>query len=479
MKNTISLVILIALIHPSFCQTEQNLKKHIKHLTSVEFKGRVVGSTGGRNAAAYISKQFKINNVQPYNNESYYQHFYIYKDSGAKSTIYLNNVQIPFSCYGKEIKHDDSINFKIKPLLDRNYKSLNNNCTLLYPKDLNEGIRNVKKLNEDFGTKQFLLAFKPRSRSIKIHTNIRVPLESKNFFEIFHYGNLFHGIKDYGTKYYLTKRPTDKNGFNEDSFCDYDIYIASTSNIDTILNKGNDATNSISISKKRVLTDSVKVQNVIAKIEGKNPKKGAIVLCAHYDHVAPLPHQHKLHNNIADSLLYIPGADDNASGTAGVIEIASLLAKSEVKPEQTIYFCLFDGEEAGFFGSTIFNKHFNDSISLVINFDMIGRNKYDWNINKNKVFAKAEGVNANSVLNSFNKQVRKNKNLSIDKRMIKDGWKNASDHVVFRKRTDIMYFFTGDHKDYHTPNDTEDKINYTKLNAFCTEFAELLLNIKL
>lgn len=460
----------------SFSQNQKALKQHIKHLTSIELNGRAVGSAGGKQAAEYIAKQFETYKIKTYNDSSYFQHFYIYKYLGTNSSMYVNGIKTPFAFYGKDLTSNDSSDFRLT-LPSKNIDNLPNKCILIKPKNLKQGISDAQEYHHKFGTKHFLLAFKPRSKSITLYTNIRVPVRSKNYYEVYYYARNFIQPKDYGTEFFITKPETGKNGFNEDSFKDFGLYITSTKAIDTLISNKT-TNNTFSIAHKTANIDSIKVQNVIAKIEGLSPEKGAIVVCAHYDHVKPFPREYETYSHIADSLLYMPGADDNASGTAAVIEIANLMTKSNIKPERTTYFCLFDGEEAGFFGSTIFRKQFSDSIALLINFDMIGRNKHDWKNNNEKVFAKAEGKNAKAMLYKFKKQTRTNNQLKIDNIILKDEWKNGSDHAVFRKKTEIMYFFTGNHKDYHTPFDTEDKINYTKLNAFCNEFAELLIHAK-
>ena len=123
---------------------------------------------------------------------------------------------------------------------------------------------------------------------------------------------------------------------------------------------------SIAVLKKEV-HQRLPLTNVMARIEGKNPNE-IVVMGAHYDHlgVDPLLDGDKIYN----------GADDNASGVSAVLQIARAFLESGVKPERTIIFALWDGEEKGLLGSEHFVLTYPDlsKIKGYINFDMIGRN---------------------------------------------------------------------------------------------------------
>ena len=118
---------------------------------------------------------------------------------------------------------------------------------------------------------------------------------------------------------------------------------------------------------KKEVHQRLPLTNVMARIEGKNPNE-IVVMGAHYDHlgVDPLLDGDKIYN----------GADDNASGVSAVLQIARAFLESGVKPERTIIFALWDGEEKGLLGSEHFVLTYPDlsKIKGYINFDMIGRN---------------------------------------------------------------------------------------------------------
>lgn len=109
------------------------------------------------------------------------------------------------------------------------------------------------------------------------------------------------------------------------------------------------------------------LNNVLAKIEGKNTEEYVIV-GAHFDHLGMDP-------MLAGDQIY-NGADDNASGVSAVLQIARALMATGVKPERTVIFAFWDGEEKGLLGSSYFVQSFQqiNKVKGYLNFDMIGRN---------------------------------------------------------------------------------------------------------
>jgi Zn-dependent M28 family amino/carboxypeptidase len=223
-----------------------------------------------------------------------------------------------------------------------------------------------------------------------------------------------------------------------------------------------------------VLDDSIhnlQAQNIIAFIEGSQHNNETIVISAHYDHLGKRN----------DSTIYY-GADDNASGVASLIEIARVMqiaANHEIKPARNILFLAFDAEEKGWLGSTYFLNNLPDtlgSILLNINLDMIGRNRYNDNKYDQSVFMVSKGKKRGYYKRLIRKSNNSNHNLSISRypRPFSNiALRSFSDHFVFMKKgIPFIHFQTGMHKDYHTINDTPDKINYKKL----TEFSKFLCN---
>jgi len=208
-------------------------------------------------------------------------------------------------------------------------------------------------------------------------------------------------------------------------------------------------------SRVHISTDVVRtrktVRNVLAGIPGSDPalKNEWVVVGAHYDHLG-LGDRNSLAPSQIGQIHH--GADDNASGTSGVLEIARLAAKNKSQWKRSVLLITFAGEELGLLGSSQFVNHptvpLNNVIGM-INMDMIGR------INNDRLFVGGVGTSPNFKpwLEEFNQTVH----LQLD---YSDSGYGASDHMSFNsKKIPVLFFFSGLHTDYHKPTDTYDKIN--------------------
>ena len=196
-------------------------------------------------------------------------------------------------------------------------------------------------------------------------------------------------------------------------------------------------------------TTRATVNNVLAYLPGKTDEY--VIVGAHYDHLG-----RGNYDSLAPSQIgqIHPGADDNASGTAGVLELARLFAPMKGKLQRGILFMSFAGEELGLLGSAYWVKHPTmplDKAVAMLNMDMIGRIKDD------KVYI--GGVGTGSTLKPVLEQARRRTNFKIE---YSPGGYAASDHTSFvTKHIPVLFFFSGLHSDYHKPSDTWDKINAT------------------
>lgn len=248
--------------------------------------------------------------------------------------------------------------------------------------------------------------------------------------------------------------------------------------------------------------------NVIGIVEGRDPvlKNEAIIIGAHYDHLGRggdgslAPNSSEIHY----------GADDNASGTSALIELARQF-REEKNNKRTIIFIGFGGEEEGLLGSKAYtnNPVFPlDKTVAMINMDMVGRLDKDkltvggigtaseWeklvetlNLNTKRNLSGSEKIiqqavnekNDSSVL-IFPEKVSNNEgqnsntlyktlfSLSLNQ----DGF-GPSDHSSFyAKKIPVLFFFTGTHTDYHKPSDTAEKINYDGLEEVTEYVAEIV-----
>jgi len=248
-----------------------------------------------------------------------------------------------------------------------------------------------------------------------------------------------------------------------------------------------------------VVRREVSAANVVGILDGSDPtlKNEVIVIGAHYDHLGHggegslAPREGEIHH----------GADDNASGTAGMLELARLFSSQELRPRRTIVFMAFSGEEEGLLGSNYYVNHpimpLANTVTM-INMDMIGRLKDNKLIvggvgtapgwrqalaaanapeRMRVATAAASPAETSGPITTVGREVpgrqvpivtRSNGSpvvaLSFEKpfdlTLNEDGF-GPSDHSSFyAKQIPVLFFWTGSHEDYHKPSDTADKINY-------------------
>jgi aminopeptidase YwaD len=257
-----------------------------------------------------------------------------------------------------------------------------------------------------------------------------------------------------------------------------------------------------------VVRQNVEAANVVAILEGSDAKlkNEAIVIGAHYDHLGRggegslAAREGEIHH----------GADDNASGVAGLLELARIFSAEGPKPKRTIVFIAFSGEEEGLIGSNFYVNHpvvpINQTVAM-INMDMIGRMKEnrliiggvgtaevwrEWITAANvaggmKVSAgvsgsdtapQRAGVSAPLVVGANGQTVVSLErgggfNLTLNE----DGY-GPSDHSSFyAKQVPVLFFWTGTHDDYHKPSDTADKINYEEEARILSFIAEIVRKV--
>jgi len=194
-----------------------------------------------------------------------------------------------------------------------------------------------------------------------------------------------------------------------------------------------------------------KVSNVVAELPGTNPgfADQYIVVGAHYDHLG-LGDQNSLAPNQRGQIHH--GADDNASGVSGVLELADVLSHSSLHPRHSIVFVDFAGEELGLLGSAYYTQNppfpLKQTIAMV-NMDMIGR------VANNRLYVSGTGTSP-----GFQQIVQDaNRVLGFDLSYSASGY-GASDHTSFTSHeVPVFFFFSGLHSDYHKPSDTWDKID--------------------
>jgi Zn-dependent M28 family amino/carboxypeptidase len=395
-----------------------NLKKHIEYLADDKLEGRRTGTHGEELAMDYIIGQFKENGISPKGTENYPQSFDVNdgKQIGPSAYFSVNNNSLeagkdyfpfPFSP-DKVIDAAPAIAIQEADMpwfvdLSEPLEENKNNPHF----DLEEYIRTNSKKAADRGATAVILynsssladslAFNPKDKSEKLS----IPV--------------IYVLKYAAKKYFSDKTATLKIKLRTDIG-----------------------------EKKRI------GHNVIGYID--NGASTTVILGAHFDHLgygedgtSMLRTGERLIHN---------GADDNASGTAALIELARILKTSKAKNNNYL-FIAFSGEELGLFGSKYFTEHPTvelTTVNYMINMDMVGR------LNDSTKVLSVGGYGTSPQWATVIKKEGKKTPFIIK---IDSSGTGPSDHTSFyRKDIPVLFFFTGQHKDYHRPTDDADKINY-------------------
>jgi hypothetical protein len=210
--------------------------------------------------------------------------------------------------------------------------------------------------------------------------------------------------------------------------------------------------------ESKVQTEDVQVPNVIGLLEGSDPalRDEVVGIGAHLDHLG-----------IVNGIVF-PGADDNASGSAALMQIAEAMAANPLKPRRSILFMLFTGEEMGLLGA----RHYvqnpvmpNERMVAMLNMDMVGRNE------ESDTEKAEENVKTIHLIGSerYSKDLHnliheQNRFVNFTFEWDEERMFNRSDHAAFAAvGIPIAFLFSGLHADYHQPTDTIEKLNFEKL----------------
>lgn len=188
--------------------------------------------------------------------------------------------------------------------------------------------------------------------------------------------------------------------------------------------------------------------NVVGYLD--NNSSSTIIIGAHYDHLGTDGQHSSLDANPGNKIHN--GADDNASGVAGVLELARYFSNNKVKENNNFLFLCFSGEELGLLGSKYFTEHPSldlSSIDFMINMDMIGRLDQGRNLI----------INGTGTSPTWEPLLKKIESTEFAIKTDSSGV-GPSDHTSFYlKGIPVLHFFTGGHSDYHKPTDDWNKIN--------------------
>ena len=398
--------------------TLTNLQNHIHFLADDKLEGRRAGTKGEELAMYYISDQFKQIGLRPKGTEGYYQNFDINEGKQV-------NPETHFIINDKELKlNEDYFPFVYSP--DVTIEALP--AIALQEAGLPWFINLKDVMDENASNPHFDL-------QDYIHRQA-VDLQKKGAAALIFYNN---SATDDQLKF-DGKDKAEKTGIPV-------VYVTKSAAKKYL----NDASASVDMQLKVSIGEKKRIgHDVIGYIdEGAST---TVVIGAHFDHLGYgedgssmlRTKEHLIHN----------GADDNASGTAALIELARLLKNSKLERNNYL-FIAFSGEELGLFGSKYFVENPTvglGNINYMINMDMVGR------LNDSTKVLTVGGFGTSPEWSSAIKLKEKKSPFTIK---IDSSGTGPSDHTSFyRKDIPVLFFFTGLHSDYHKPTDDADKINY-------------------
>lgn len=399
-----------------------NLQTHIHFLADDALEGRRTGTPGEQKAADYISNQFRQIGLIPKGTSEYYQTFPINEGKQINPSTHL-------TIDGKSLVLDK----EFFPLIISSNNSLEGLASLALQEPNTPWLFDLKDLIEGNATNPHFdltdAIIKSTKEAVKRGAAAVILYNSTNKAD----GLKFDGKEKLeGVSIpviYLTKEASKKYLSDESATLDMKLKVDIG-------------------DKKRTGT------NVIGYVDNGAPT--TVVLGAHFDHLGygeddnsrEVEKKGQIHN----------GADDNASGTAALIELSRLLKNAKYKNNNYL-FLAFSGEELGLFGSKYFTEHPTIDLSAVnymINMDMVGR------LNDSSHIITVGGYGTSPSWGEIYNLTGKKKLYANDLAFRFDSsGTGPSDHTSFYlKNIPVLFYFTGLHPDYHKPTDDYYRINY-------------------
>jgi Zn-dependent M28 family amino/carboxypeptidase len=207
------------------------------------------------------------------------------------------------------------------------------------------------------------------------------------------------------------------------------------------------------VTRVKVDNPERKSDNIIGFLDNNAPY--TVVIGAHYDHLGT-GHIGGSRDSLGVGKIH-NGADDNASGVAGLLELARHYSSNDVKEPYNMLFIGFGAEELGLLGSKYFTENPTislDSIQWMLNMDMIGRYNPE---NGLAVIGYGTSSAFPKIFEGITSSIKFNKS--------KDGNGGSDQTSFYKKNIPVLFFHTGGHDDYHKPSDDEDKIDYKAMEA--------------
>lgn len=459
----------------------QDTKRILPHISSEEFNGRLSGSEEEKELSQQISVLFKKWNLSAVNlknsKNSYLHHFDIITgiELTGENKFLLNNNPLTLSKDYRPLSLSKSGNFSSAPLVFAGYG------ITAPPTDKVKGYNSYEKLDVKG---KWVVIFKDLpskvSKDLRHHLLpfARLPHKITLAKNLGAAGVIFIDNVNLTTRSYLSKpkfegAPTalpaieltlerflEAFNLTDEQFSKIQISLENNQEVESLSEKTTFASGSINLKlNKKVATQLIGY--IPAPKANKKANKKAVLIGAHMDHLG----QGEIGNSLATANEPSPihfGADDNASGVTGVLELAHYYSQNRKKLKQDLYFALWSAEEMGVLGSQNFadnweeinKKKFSDEFMVALNMDMIGRLT-------DKLYIQGVGSSLgwNRIVEMLS--IKENIPLSVQK----DPYLPTDSITFYLKDIPSISFFTGVHSDYHSPRDTSDKINHEGLVA--------------
>ncbi|HEY8660967.1 MAG TPA: M20/M25/M40 family metallo-hydrolase [Hanamia sp.] len=423
MKN----ILLLLLLFPQFTIGQrltksdkiiiENLKSEISYLASDQLEGRRTGTPGEKLAYEYLSGQFEKTGLIPKgDNKSYIQAFEVNEGKQILPSTHLiindDTLEVDKDFFPFIFSSNGKVEALVSPAISEKGMPW-----FLDIKDMLEENQNNPHFDLEDAIKNKAIEFAQKGASEVI---------------VYNSGNKNEELKFEGkSKIAAIKIPV--------------VFITKAA----AKKYFSDKSSNLELAMQIAIGDKKRTgHNVIGYID--NGAAHTIILGAHYDHLG----YGEDHNSLWTGKPEIfNGADDNASGTASVLELAKLIKKSKYKNNNFLFIC-FSGEELGLFGS----KHFIENptiplndVNYMINCDMVGR------LNDSTHIITIGGFGTSPVWGN----ILPEKTKSFDVKFDSSGIGPSDQTSFYLKNIPVLFFFTGTHKDYHKPTDDVDKINFT------------------
>jgi hypothetical protein len=444
--------------------TSAEIKEHISFLASDELKGRYTGTEECFEAAEYIENEFKSLGLQPFFDNNYMQVFPFIADVELTDDNVLEIISeektfqphlfdefitisysgkintegsLVFAGYGisaPDIDYDDYDGIDVEDkivLVLREHPEMNVPHSKF---DDYSSLRKKATVARDKGAAAiiFVNGYNPYKDEDEL---VRLKYDQAGSVSGFGIVNVKRAIVE---KLFEMKELNLK-----------EIQNTINDSLEPFSFEFNDINVNISTDVKHVVVDS---WNVAGYLKGNDPelKNEYIIIGAHFDHLG-MGENNSLYTG--DEPQIHNGADDNASGTAGLLELAEKFSVHKDELKRTVLFAAFSGEEEGLLGSAYFADNMpvtTGDVAMMINMDMIGRLNDE---NSLIVYGTGTSSNLEDVLN-------KNNSYEFVLTFNDEGY-GPSDHSSFYgKKIPVLFFFTGTHEDYHRPSDDTEKINF-------------------